>query len=218
MFINSFRLATFSFLLLTSAASAAVVVENPWNSAATNGGTFSQPSQQLASDFILATGATIDAASWHGTMFGADPLDTGDTWNFTFRIFGDAAGLPDVNPVHDLAVVANVIDTGIDIASERAYQFSVSFSPIMLSSGAYWLSIVNADVANTFRWTEATSGLNSSIRNADGDNWRAYTEVNRVPQNFVLTFDGGTPVPEPATMSLLLVGLASMGAARRRRG
>jgi hypothetical protein len=58
-------------------------------------------------------------------MFSADPLDTGDTWNFDLVFYADAGNLPGA-VLQTASVVASVVDTGIDIndqafGAERAY-------------------------------------------------------------------------------------------------
>ncbi len=56
------------FALGSVASHAATVFQNPWNPAAPYGGAFSQPSQILAGRFMLAENATVNGASWYGTM------------------------------------------------------------------------------------------------------------------------------------------------------
>lgn len=75
-------------------AQGAVVLENPFNGAATEPGSFSQSGQRLAAQFQLETASNVDRVTWYGTMYSADPLDTGDTWNFNLVLYGDSAGLP----------------------------------------------------------------------------------------------------------------------------
>jgi hypothetical protein len=203
--------------VLTRPVSASIVYENPWNSAATDAGAFSQPGQRLAGEFLLGAAANVVRATWYGTMFDIDPLNTGDTWNFDVVFYSDAAGLPN-STLASASVVANVTDTGIDVQSERAYQFDAIFPTVSLSAGVtYWFSVVNTGTADTFRWTGATTGTDSAIFTISG--LVPYVESNRTPLNFALR-DDGVPgaVPEPATVAMwsLLALTAGAGAYRRR--
>ncbi len=83
-------LPIFCSAFFVSNARAAVVYENPWNNLATDAGSFSQPNGERAAEFILATDTTVKRATWYGTMFSSDPLNTGDTWNFIVNFYSDA--------------------------------------------------------------------------------------------------------------------------------
>lgn len=201
-----------------SASGSTIVYQQVWNSGATDGGSFSRPEQELAGEFVLGAAATVDGAFWYGTMFSADPLNTGDTWNFDLVFYADAGNLPGA-VLQTASVVASVVDTGIDIidqdfGAERAYQFTATFSPLAFSAGAsYWFSVLNTGLPDTFRWTEAIAGLDSAL--GSGGVWLPYGEPARTPLNFTLVNNQQAAVPEPA--SLLLLGTGLLGAASIRR-
>jgi hypothetical protein len=154
------------------------------NGAATNAGAFSQSGQRLASQFYLASASSVDRATWHGTMYSADPLDTGNTWSFDLVIYGDASGLPG-SALASYPVTASVIDTGVNIGGERVYQFDASFDAVALPAEAsYWFSVVNTGTQNTFRWTRATVGLGTA--RSSTASWRVYSEPAHTPPNFAL--------------------------------
>jgi len=197
------------------AAHAAVVYENPWNSAAGDAGAFAQANQRLAGEFVLSAAATVGRATWHGTMFSADPLNTGDTWNFDVLFFSDGAGNLPGALLASASIVASVTDTGIDIQGERSYLFDASFAGVGLSAGvSYWFSVQNTGNQDTFRWTEATSGLDSALSRGGGP-WETWTEEARTPVNFGL-HDDAAAAPEPATLALLGLGLLAAAAIRRK--
>jgi hypothetical protein len=206
-----------SLLALGSAAShAATVFQNPWNSGAADAGAWSQPSQLLAGQFQLTQAAAVSGASWYGTMFSRDPLNSGDTWTFDLNFSADSVGAPG-SLLASRAVTTSVTDTGSDIQGERAYRFDASFVDVALSgSTSYFLSIVNSGAANTYRWNVGTDSSYSGVFSLDhGVTW-SNLESNRQPLNFELT-SAAPAVPEPETYALLLVGLGALSLAARRR-
>lgn len=192
--------------LLAAAAPAQVVFDNPWDPNATDAGGFSQPSQILAGEFDLAANAGVVQASWRGTMFSQDPLDTGDTWNFDLVFYNDNGGMPG-STFATHAVVADVTDTGVNILDERVYIFDATFPAVALSGGVtYFFSVINAGQSDTFRWNLGTDTSYSGWFTTDGGGtWNDV--MDRGPLNFQLL------VPAPSTALLLLLGAA----AHRRR-
>ena len=204
-------------LLAPFAASAAPAYENPWNSGAIDAGAFSQSNQRLAGEFALAAGATVNRATWYGTMFSYDPLNTGDTWSFTTTFFSSSGGLPG-GVLGSAAVTASVTETGTFMGGERAYLFDASFAGVALAAGtSYWFSAENTGTQSTFRWTESTSGMGSAL-SSYGNPWFSWAEEPRTPLNFALYADAGVaPVPEPETYAMMLAGLGLLAVAARRR-
>lgn len=193
---------------LVGGASAQVVFENPWDPNASDAGAFSQGSQLLAGEFDLSSGATVALASWYGTMFSSDPLDTGDTWNFDVIFWSNNGGQPG-SEISWQSVVADVTDTGWDITGERAYLFDASFTGVTLSgSTTYFFSVENTGTQNTFRWNMGTDAAYSGwFTHNSGGSWNDLG--SREPLNFRLA------VPAPASMAIL--GLGGLTAIRRRR-
>ena len=183
-------LAILTVAMPFAAANAAVIYENVWNSSATDAGAFSQSGQQLATEFVLPSAATAARATWYGTMFSPDPLNTGDTWAFDVIFYADSGNLPGAL-ISTAAVVAAVTDTGLDITdgfgSHRSYLFDASFAGVGLNAGtSYWFSVVNSGTQGTFRWTESTNGLDSALSFDGGISWTPWSEENRTPLNFAL--------------------------------
>jgi hypothetical protein len=221
-YINAIALALV-LIAAPVAVHAVVVYEQPWNSAASEGGAFSHATQQLAAEFVLSQAATINGATWFGTMFSTDPLDTGDTWLFNLNFYEDATGNVPGDLILNTAVLAAVTETGVSIGSEMAYRFDATLSsPINLDSGVtYWFSTVNVQQMNTFRWTESTSGLDTAM-SPNGTGWNQLSEsdpnnVTRTPLNFTLHGALTNSVPEPTSILLMTIGLAGLGFMRRKR-
>jgi hypothetical protein len=168
----------------SSVAQGAVVHENPFNGAAADSGSFSQAGQRLAGQFQLESASNVDRVTWYGTMYSADPLDTGDTWSFDLVIYGESAGLPGAM-LAGQPVTAAVTDTGVNLGGERVYLFDARISSIALAAGTpYWVSAVNTGTQDTFRWAQGTAGLRSAI--GDCCNWRLDSDPSRTPLNFSL--------------------------------
>jgi hypothetical protein len=210
--LRSIALAA-SLTLAAAASHAALVAANPWAPGASDAGAFSQASQQLASQFSVAAATSLTSASWHGTMFGADPLNTGDLWNFSINIYADGgAGAPGAL-ISTAAVVADVTDGGVDTAGERDYLFEASFPGIALNSGSYFLSILNTGTQSTFRWTKGTGTVDAALNSGGG--WAPWNETERIPPNYML-FGDEQAVPEPAPLALVGAALLALSLRRRR--
>jgi hypothetical protein len=198
-------------------ARAQVVFDNPVNLSATDAGAFSQNNQQLTSRFSLASATSVVGASWFGTMFSRDPLNTGDSWAFNVTIRSATAGAPG-GVVGVRSLLAQVTETDVFIADERLYRFDATFAGFDLSASTdYFFSTTNSGTQSTFRWTQGTVSAPSFISQNGGSTWTDWTEEGRTPVNFTLR-GSTTVVPEPSTFLLLASAVPLVvGVARRRR-
>jgi hypothetical protein len=162
----------------------------------------------------------VTGVTWYG-HYRAPELDSGVTSaDFLIRFYSDSAGLPG-SVLHEQTVAANAEYSGeVVTASDPSiltgrtiYEFTVDLtsSPVLLSAGQTWLSIIEAGSGNPhWLWSRydmnfpglAHQGLDYSWALTDG--------------NLAFSLDG-TVVPLPGATLLGAIGLGCAGWRLRKR-
>lgn len=181
------------------------------------------PYSATATQVSLASGITFDAMNWWGSPYpwlgAATTPVSGDAFTLTiYELSGSAPGAVAVGPV-SLGSGSGTA-TGVTVGSGPEYAYSSTFAPITLAAGSYFFALSNAfnngDGFTVWGWETTSAGqlLNN------GYSWYGASWVSTAANlAFDLTYAGGAPVPEPASLALFgaaLAAIGAIGAARRR--
>ena len=173
----------------------------------------------IADDFVLDDDMILTDVHWWGTYW-LDGSPTPATDDFRVELFaGEPDGTPATSPLASFAVGdIGRTDTGnTDFQGNAIYAYSVDLdTPVALAGGTeYYLSVVNNTANSTALWawsaTDSLDNLGYFLRNEDSEPWVATV----VPSNFAFNLTG-TVVPEPASFTLIGLGLAAIALRRRR--
>ncbi|MGG7568593.1 VPLPA-CTERM sorting domain-containing protein [Rhodovulum sp. DZ06] len=183
------------------------------------------------SDYLPATQFTLasDAQLIGATATIADIDRTGlSTWDGTMQafFFADDAGLPGAALASGLATVVETVLDGQLAGTIDLYKVAFNFAaPFDAAAGTtYWFGLhMSADYVREdgYAWMESSdAGRRASSEGGTQDNWqfqRDFTLVYALHDE-ALVASAPSDVPLPAAAPLMLMGLAGLGLAARRRG
>jgi hypothetical protein len=161
-----------------------------------------------ADNFSLAVGDTIKSVIWQGTSGASAPGPDA----FRILLYSDPIG----SPIASFNVgTAFRFDTGTAINGDELYSYEANLGGAGFTATAgttYWISIVNdaiTDPAHAWAWTGTFNGLAAGSFD-NGASW--FLQAGQT--QFAL---GNDTVPEPTTVSLVVLGLLGLVGARQRR-
>lgn len=182
--------------------------------------------QVAADDFTLSDGANVVSdIHWWGSYQTLTPAGYGNAspWDDDFSIYiytGDA--WPSTSPVQSLTslAVTRTATSLVNTSNQNIFAYSVQLgSPLTLAANTkYWISIVNThNQVDDWVWSNVDGGGSTVISLQRPNSPHSWLSVGR-GMAFNLTNDGvSSPIPEPATLSLLGMGLIGLAARARRK-
>jgi hypothetical protein len=194
------------------------------------GGWYSDPTNspwQAYDDFTLSSAATITGIEWWGFYFSGNTQPTTDAFMYDIQSNPGGGGGPSGDITSGSLGTGSPVATGsfstVTSGTLEFYEYNAAVN-ISLPAGSYFLSIYDtpSNPGNAFCWaTTPESPTDIWDYYFPSSSWESelayYGDAGYGLEGAAFNLTGET-VPEPATMTLLGLGLAGLGAkvARRR--
>ncbi len=162
--------------------------------------------QRIADNFVLGSSATIGSVDYWGVYFPNNIQSD----SFQIDIYADAFGQPGTLLYSGAPSALVAVDSGVDAFGVDVYEYTATLAtPFAAGAGIqYWIGITNAtNLGSSWGWVTANGvDSNGSYSLDAGGTWNQLGSSSAFRLN---------EVPAPASFGL--VGLAGLGALRRRR-
>jgi hypothetical protein len=162
-------------------------------------------------NFSISAPSNLTGFSWVGEVFNGGPPSGITAWTVT--LYADAGGAPG-GAITSWIFGGNGGETHLGTyGGYETFAYGESFSPDAVAPGTYWVSVVPDQIFPVqWAWSLGLGGDGKSFQDLFGAR-------SQLSADFALAVYGDAlaGVPEPATWTLMLMGVGGLGASLRAR-